>query len=304
MADTLAGRLKAAPSRGRRGGRASHADYRRDRVTNWIATALREAGRDEELRTLYESEARATGSYERLVKYLLETRRFEDAERWAREGIAATSEKYPGIATHLAASLCELARKRKQWDVVAAHAARPFFEHPSPSTFDELMKAARKAKVEEPVRAAALRFLETGAMPFQVISPPPAAVATPRTKSSAKKRSATTRAGRIIPGTESGRARSTEGRPRLAAADARLPHPALEPAGAVRPGTASSSGSPAGHGDRRQAAGRGAPLVRQDARRAATPRVSTTAPRPTPIASRPRCRPHTRNERSRSTRPP
>jgi len=55
--------------------------------------------------------------------------------------------------------------------VVAAHAAFRFFsDHPGPSTFDELVKAAQKAGVAEPVRAAALRFLETGALPYQRLS--------------------------------------------------------------------------------------------------------------------------------------
>ena len=193
VADTLAGRLKDTPVEGKAEWESFSRSYQRDRLTNWIATALREAGRDEELGTLYESEARTTGSYERLVNYLLEGRRFEDAERWAKEGIEATIAKYPGIADHLAASLCELARKRKQWDVVAAHAARRFFDHPGQSSFEELMKDARKAGVEGPVRAAALRFLETGAGPFQVISPPPAVVTPPRAKAAVKKRSATTR---------------------------------------------------------------------------------------------------------------
>ncbi len=199
VADTLAERLKTTSDR-EGGGEDSFArNYRRDRVTNWIATALREAGRDEELRTVYESEARATGSYERLVKFLLEQHRFEDVERWAREGIAATSSKYPGIAANLAESLCELARKRKQWDVVAAHAACQFFDRPSPSTFDELVKAAKKAEVEEPVCAAALRFLETGVMPFQVVSPRPAIATATRTKSSAKRRAALTSSAASIP---------------------------------------------------------------------------------------------------------
>ena len=75
---------------------------------------------------IYESEARATGSYERLVKYLIAEKRFDDAERWAREGIEKTREKLPGIASSLAASLCEVSRGRKQWDIVAAHAAWRF----------------------------------------------------------------------------------------------------------------------------------------------------------------------------------
>ncbi|MGZ3304095.1 MAG: hypothetical protein ACXVBG_24775, partial [Isosphaeraceae bacterium] len=63
--------------------------------------------------------------------------------------------------------------------MVAAHAAHKFFsDYPSVSMFDDLVKAARKAKCEEPVRATALRFLETGAMPYQVIVPPHATATT------------------------------------------------------------------------------------------------------------------------------
>ena len=193
VADTLAGRLEATSVEAKAEWESFSRSYQRDRLTGWIAAALREAGRDEEVRTLYESEARVTGSYERLVNHLLEAHRFEDAERWAKEGIAATVAKYPGIAGHLAESLCELARKRKRWDIVAAHAARRFFDRPGQATFDELVKAAGKAKVEGPVRAAALRFLETGAGPFQVIAPRPAAVTPPRAKPPAKGRSSKTR---------------------------------------------------------------------------------------------------------------
>jgi uncharacterized Zn finger protein len=85
---------------------------------------------------------------------------------------------------------------REQWDVVAAHAAFWFFsDHPSFSTFDALVKAARKAGVEEPVRAAALRFLETGAPPYRVIVPPPAAptIKGKSARSLVKKRSAASR---------------------------------------------------------------------------------------------------------------
>jgi uncharacterized Zn finger protein len=108
-----------------------------------------------------------TGSYERLVRYLIGEKRFDDAERWAKEGIEKTREKLPGIASSLAASLCEVSRGRKQWDIVAAHAAWQFFERPGKATFDELMAHATKAKCGEQVRASALHFLETGVSPFQ-----------------------------------------------------------------------------------------------------------------------------------------
>jgi uncharacterized Zn finger protein len=127
---------------------------------------LENAGRDGEMLTIYESEARVTGSYERLVRYLIGQKRFDDAERWAKEGIEKTREKLPGIASSLAASLCEVSRGRKQWDVVAAHAAWRFFERPGMAAFDELVAHATKAKCGEPVRTAALRFLETGISPF------------------------------------------------------------------------------------------------------------------------------------------
>lgn len=168
VADALSQRLKGSIT----AGEGFLRDYKRDQLTDWIAEALDEAGRDDELQPLYEAEARITKSYERLVGFLADRELFEDAERWAREGIAATSEKLPGIALGLAESLRKLAEKRERWDEVAAHAAFLFFsDRAGLSTFDDLMKAAKKAGVEEPTRASALRFLETGAMPYQLAPP-------------------------------------------------------------------------------------------------------------------------------------
>ena len=144
-----------------------HHNYERDHISDWLLRALKNAGRGGELLAIYEAEARATGSYERLVRYLIAKKRFEDAERWAKEGIEKTREKWPGIASALAGLLCEVSRGRRQWDVVAAHAAWRFFEQPGIRTFDELMARAEKAKCGKQVRAVAIRFLETGTSPFQ-----------------------------------------------------------------------------------------------------------------------------------------
>jgi uncharacterized Zn finger protein len=164
VADELSERLRTKPA-------ASDdnwdRNYRRDRISSWLLDALEKAGRDGEMSAIYESEARATGSYERLVRYLVVEKRFDDAARWVKEGIERTREKLPGIASSLAASLCEVSRSRKQWDIVAAHAAWLFFERPGKAAFDELVAHATKAKCGEQVRAAALRFLETGVSPFQ-----------------------------------------------------------------------------------------------------------------------------------------
>ncbi|MDR3622656.1 MAG: hypothetical protein P4L85_25110 [Paludisphaera borealis] len=189
VADELASRLKPGPGRVGAGGVDFSRDYQRDSVTYWIAKALEDAGRNDELRSLYESEARTTKSYERLVDFLMEKEQYDEAERWAREGIAATSEKLPGIAASLASRLCELAKQREHWDEVAAHAAQKFFaDHPGPTSFDDLVEAARKAGVEESVRAAALHFLETGVAPYRLVSPRRAPAKASRAKPAPKGR--------------------------------------------------------------------------------------------------------------------
>lgn len=164
VADEFARRLRKLPANA---GDAWHGRYQRDRLSGWLLTALENARRGGELLAIYEAEARVTGSYERLVRYLIAEKRFADAERWAKEGIEKTREKLPGIASSLATLLCEVARAQKQWDVVAAHAAWRFFEQPGTLTFDELVASAAKAKCGEQVRAAALHFLETGDSPFR-----------------------------------------------------------------------------------------------------------------------------------------
>jgi uncharacterized Zn finger protein len=165
VADRLEARLSGKPPRDARD--EFSRDYRRDVLSGWLSRALEKAGRSGEVRRLYEAEARQSNSYERLVRYLLTEGELDDACRWAREGIERTAPKYPGIASQLAATLCDVARQRKQWDVVAAHAAHQFFEHPGAESLKTLLAEARKAKCESQVRAQALHFLETGTLPFR-----------------------------------------------------------------------------------------------------------------------------------------
>jgi uncharacterized Zn finger protein len=166
-ADELSRRLQKAP---KTADNAWHRSYERDNISGWLLTALENAGRSGELLAVYEAEARTNGNYERLVRYLIAEKRFDDAERWAKEGIEKMREKLPGIASALAASLCEVSRGRRQWEVVAAHAAWQFFERPGRSSFDELVAQSAKAKCGEQVRTAALRFLESGDLPFQCVT--------------------------------------------------------------------------------------------------------------------------------------
>jgi len=193
VADQLAKRLTTKAT----GEDSFTRDYRRRNVARWLTRALAEAGRDTELEPIYEKEAQATGSYEEIVGFYLQKGRFDDAAKWAREGIAATASKWPGIADHLAATLCDLAAKQKRWDVVAAHAAFKFFAQPHRGGFDELVSAAKKAGVEKPVRAMALRFLETGAMPYRLNTSTTKAKATPAKPSTAVRKASEPR--RVVP---------------------------------------------------------------------------------------------------------
>lgn len=142
-----------------------HRNYQRDQVTNWLGSALQNANRSEEALTLYEQEARKTGSYERLVRFLIDEKRYDDAQRWAREGIEKTAAKLPGIAAHLAEALSDLARVRHRWDEAAAYVVSQFFDRPSRETFEKLITAATKAECQDKVRELALRFLESGISP-------------------------------------------------------------------------------------------------------------------------------------------
>jgi uncharacterized Zn finger protein len=132
-----------------------------------VLHSLEKAGRQDELLAVYEGEARTTGSYQRLVGFLIEQKRYDDAQRWAAEGIEKTCEKLPGIASGLLKSLCEVAQLRKRWDIVAAHAAWEFFDRPDRGTFNQLVAAAAKAGCQEAVRGVALQFLETGISPIR-----------------------------------------------------------------------------------------------------------------------------------------
>jgi uncharacterized Zn finger protein len=162
VVELLAQRLKAPIKEGD----SFHRKFERERIGEWLIDALKKSGREDEVLAVCEREARATDSYERLVKLLVEKKRYDEAERWAAEGIEKTASKLPGIAANLGKLMGEAAHLRKQWAIVASHAALEFFERPSRENFHQLMTAAAKAGCQESVRSFALAFLESGASPF------------------------------------------------------------------------------------------------------------------------------------------
>ncbi len=161
-ADELTRRLRALP---KPKVNDFHECYQRDNLTNWLIHCLEQASRDDEILPLCEEEARLTRSYQRLVARLIEEGRLEEAKRWAREGIEQTEKQWSGIANGLREQMRELAEREGDWASVAAMRAEEFFECPSLHSLDQLQKAADKTGCGAQVRAAALRFLETGVRP-------------------------------------------------------------------------------------------------------------------------------------------
>ena len=136
--------------------------YDRDRLTDWIVTALKNAGRKDEIVPFCENEAVKTNSYARLVRILMEDSQWVAAEQWIQKGIQATDKKWPGIARQLRESLREIREKQGDWLQVTALRADDFFSEPSLKTYQLLKEAAKKAKIWMKMQPIAIGYLKTG----------------------------------------------------------------------------------------------------------------------------------------------
>lgn len=153
-------------------GRSGSADefsrsYARNRLSDWAIYALQRAGRSDEIIPLCEAEAPRTNSYDRLVGWLIRKHRYEDAERWIREGIRATEERWPGIAQSLRNRLKAIRTTRKDLPALAALEVEEFLRSPSQKTFADCEKASRNISVWPPVREHLLAYLESGLLPWK-----------------------------------------------------------------------------------------------------------------------------------------
>jgi uncharacterized Zn finger protein len=142
-------------------------DYQRDRLSDWAIHALERAGRGHEVIPLCIAEAKRTRSYERLVKRLVAARRYEDAEKWIKEGIRDIGQKWPGITAGLRGSLLEIRTLQQNWPVVAALQVEEFVRHSSRQAFTDCKKASGKTKAWHQVRQALVRYLEKGELPWK-----------------------------------------------------------------------------------------------------------------------------------------
>ena len=165
LVDRLLTRLDGL--KGKSGVDSFRRNYERNQLSNWVIHALEQSGREKEVLALCESEARKTGSYDRLVKRLMEARRYKDAEHWIQKGIAATKAEWPGIASGLRDKLLDIRKRQKDWPAVTAIRVEAFVRHPSRQAFTECRQAAGKAKAWPAVRKTLLCYLENGELPWK-----------------------------------------------------------------------------------------------------------------------------------------
>ena len=136
--------------------------------------ALARAERTDEITDLLRREVAFTQCYTQLVDHLSSLGLHDEAEMWCRQGIAATLEKWPGIAQELRQRLHERARQKKDRPLVAALCAAEFFDAPSLAAYKDLEKATAPLGLWKTVRAGVLRWLETGIRPDCPPDPPKA----------------------------------------------------------------------------------------------------------------------------------
>ena len=165
FADRLLGRLQKAGDTGGRTGDFSRR-YHRDRLSGWAIHALEQAGQSDKIIELCIAEVEQTGNYTRLVKLLMQERRYQEAEEWILVGIRAIGKKELGTVSDLRGLLLEIRRIEKAWPVVAAIHVEEFVRSPSEQNFEICRKAGRKIKAWPGIRKALLQYLEAGDLPW------------------------------------------------------------------------------------------------------------------------------------------
>jgi uncharacterized Zn finger protein len=165
LADQLLEELKTFSRSG--GADEFSRNYARDRLSDWAIHALQRAGRADEIIPLCEAEAPRTRSYDRLVGWLIHKHRYEDAERWIREGIRATERELPGIAQSLRNKLKTIRAAHRDLPALAALEVDEFVRSPSHKAFADCEKASREVNVWPSVREHLLAYLESGVLPWK-----------------------------------------------------------------------------------------------------------------------------------------
>ena len=163
FADQMSVKLAKMPARKN----SFESTSRRGELSDWIIYALEQAGREAEIQAFYESEARKTQRYGRLIEHLLKEGRLEDAERWIQEGLDL-DKKGKAVGGHeLRTYLRELRKLQQDWPSLSVLDVEFFVEYPSLLRFEECRITAEKTGVWPELRKTLLDYLAQGQAPWQ-----------------------------------------------------------------------------------------------------------------------------------------
>ena len=96
----------------------------------------------------------------------MDAKRLDDARHWAERGYAAVREEQRGTAAQLRDLLRDIARRRRQWPLVAAYAADQFFvERPDVPNLKEMLGRRREGGLRGRGSRGGPAVLETGRRP-------------------------------------------------------------------------------------------------------------------------------------------
>lgn len=142
-------------------------DSERTRLSDTAILALKNSGRRDEIISLCEREAKITGSWDRLVKRLIEAGRLDDAEAAVFEGLKAAEGKRGGNEWSLRGHLLQIRGKKGDRLGEAALRVDDFLRRPSLEGYEECRKATLRGNLWPRVRKGLMRFLESGALPWR-----------------------------------------------------------------------------------------------------------------------------------------
>ena len=160
VADALLARLRKGESP------TPGSKYKRRHLVEMAVYALKRAGRDKELIPLYASEAPISQDYERLVDSLMHEGMIGEAEKWIHDGIQATKQDSPGIASKLREKLVHIRTMQEDWEAVIAMRVENFSGSPSVQTYEACKTACDHLGLWAQTRLCLLESLEKATLPW------------------------------------------------------------------------------------------------------------------------------------------
>jgi len=140
-------------------------NYARDNLCKWIAYALNNAGRNNEVTQLYEKEVTITQNYNRLVEHLIQEKQWTAATQYCFTGIKTLRSSPDGYPENLYKQLEDIYETTDNLPQLAALTADAFFNTPNLNNFKQLIHIGKRLKEEKSIDAWARFFLETGLIP-------------------------------------------------------------------------------------------------------------------------------------------